>query len=146
MFLWHVKYSLKVHIVILSNTISKTTLPKPCIPRFLEMTFCNELQALFDQHKDEQSSVYHFSCTSVTSLLITHIMVNLQLIITPSFLINFSLGGWSCHFTSMLLSLSIICDHYAKERTAGRHTCHLQSCTKALKGACQVNALHKSLL
>lgn len=61
-------------------------------------------------------------------------MVNLQLIISPSFLINFSLSGWSCHFASMLLLLSIICDHYAKERPAGRHTCHLQSCTKASEG------------
>lgn len=84
---------------------------------------------------DEHSSVYHFSCTKVTSLLITRIMANLQLIITPSFLINFSLSDLSCHFTSMLLFPNIICDHYAKERAAGRHTCHLQSCTKASKEA-----------
>lgn len=81
-------------------------------------------------------AVYHHLPSNVTSWLITHIMVNLQLIIIPSFLINFSLSDWSCHFASMLLFLSVICDHYAKGRTAGRHRCHLQSCTKASEGAC----------
>ena len=36
----------------------------------------------------------------MTSLLITYIMVNLQLIISPSFLINVSLSDGSCHFAS----------------------------------------------
>lgn len=121
-------------MVLLPNTVSKNIFPKPSIPRFRQMKFCNDMQVLSDLYRDEHSSVYHFPCTNVTSLLIAHIMVNLQLIINPSFLINFSLSDWICHFTSMFLS--IICDHYAKERTAGRHTCHLQSCTKASKGAC----------
>lgn len=97
---------------------------------FQQITVCNELQVLFDEHRDEHLAVYHFSSTNVTSRLITYIMANLQLIISPSFLINVSLSDGSCHFASKFPLPRRICKHFGgkKKRKAERHTCHLQSC------------------
>lgn len=121
-------------------TSEKTLTSSTYILGFQQITACNELQVLFDEHRDEHLAVYHFSSTNVTSPLITYIMANLQLIISPGFLINVSLSDGSCHFASVFPLPSITCKHFGgkkkKKKIAGRHTCHLQSCSHASEGAC----------
>lgn len=97
----------------------KTLTSSSYILGFQQITVCNELQVLFDEHRDEHLAVYHFSPTNVTSLLITYTMANLQLIISPSFLINVSLGDGSCHFSTVFPLPSIICKHFVGEKKDG---------------------------
>lgn len=73
-------------------------------------------RVLSDEHRDEHLAVYHFSSTNVTSLLITYIMANLQLIISPGFLINVSLSDGSCHFASVFPLPSITCKHFGEKK------------------------------
>lgn len=97
-------------------TSEKTLTSSTYILGFQQITACNELQVLFDEHRDEHLAVYHFSSTNVTSPLITYIMANLQLIISPGFLINVSLSDGSCHFASVFPLPSITCKHFGGEK------------------------------
>lgn len=97
-------------------TLEKTLTSSTCILGFQQITVCNELQVLFDEPRDEHLAVYHFSSTNVTSLLITYIMANLQLIISPGFLINVSLSDGSCHFASVFPLPSITCKHFGGKK------------------------------
>lgn len=133
-------FALKRHRPALINAPQeKTFASSTYILGLQQITACNELRGLFDELRDERLAVYHFSSTNVTSLLITYIMANLQLSISPGFLINVSLSDGSCHFASKFPLPSRICKHFGKKKkntTFGRHTCHLQSRRCASEGAC----------
>lgn len=110
-------FALKRHRPALINASQeKTFASSTYILGLQQITACNELRGLFDELRDERLAVYHFSSTNVTSLLITYIMANLQLSISPGFLINVSLSDGSCHFASKFPLPSRICKHFGKKK------------------------------